>query len=185
MSETKSPNEPLFEFRYLRRRMIVTLMGCLILMPIFVYALFADAGPSTFKLVVGKCGALVFLAVTIPAILDMLLLKEIRLYKHKIVKVWNLIGVRELELARVGLRCQNVPELGIGKKGFFRLGRNSVWCWIMDMFRITGISYNEQFADPIEVRKLNILLAELSGRSSDEFEQTVTMKRLIKDGVLR
>lgn len=176
--ETKSADEPLFALKYMKRRMIVPLMGGLFFIPMEFYALFVHVSRSTFELIMVKSGAIIFLLIVIPALADMLLLKEIRFYKDRIVKTWKLASGRELQLAQVGLRCQEL--LGIGKKSFFEQGRNPYWGWLPAMFHISGISYNEQFADRKKVKQLNSLLAELSGRKVEEFEQTVTMDRLVK-----
>jgi hypothetical protein len=176
----KLRDEPLLVLKYLKRRMIVTIMGSLVLLPMFFYGLFGHASRSTFELIMVQSSALIFISVAIPALIDMLLFGEKRLYKDRIVKVWKLIGARELKLAEVGLRCQNI--MGVRKKGFFKQGRNPYWGWIPAMFRLTGISYSEMYADQGRVRRLNCLLAELSGRKIEEFEQTATIEKLIKGG---
>jgi hypothetical protein len=85
-----------------------------------------------------------------------------------------------VKLAEVGLRCQNMMD--VGKKGVFKQGRNQYWGWIPSMFLVTGIRYNEAFADQEKVKRPNSLLAELSGRKIEEFQQTGTMERMIKGG---
>jgi hypothetical protein len=55
----------------------------------FLYGLFVHDSRSTFELIMVKSGALIFLFVAIPALIDMLLLREIRLYKDRIVKAWK------------------------------------------------------------------------------------------------
>jgi hypothetical protein len=178
-SDLTSLEEPLFVLKYLKRRMIVLIMGCLFIVPMEFYALFVHAARSTFELIFVKLGALLFLLLVIPGLLDMMLVKEIRLYKDRIVKVWRLIGRRELELAEAGLRCQSFPTIGIGKKGFFKQGTNVFWGRLLATFFVTEIAYNEHFADRVEVEQLNRILGELSGRQPEEFEQTVEMERLI------
>lgn len=179
--ERKSCDQPLLVLRYLKRRMIVPMMAVFILLPMEYYGLFVHVSRSTFELIMVKAGAIIFLLIVLPALADMLLFKEIRLYRDRIVKVWKLLGSREMHLAKVGLAYETDRLFGVGKKRFFAQGRNSVREWLLGTFHIAGISYKEHFADRGQVKQLNALLAELSGRKVEEFEQTGTMERLIKE----
>ena len=177
--ETKSADKPLFVLRYRKRRMIVPILGALFIVPIMFYGLFGHAAQSILEFVIVKTVPLGFLLLVIPALGDMLLVKEIRLYRNRIVKAWKLIGAREMELANVGLKSRSAPTAGVGSKYFFTVDRKPYWGRLAAMFYITGITYQEHFADQKQVRQMNSLLAELSGRKVEEFEQTVTMERLI------
>jgi hypothetical protein len=105
--------------------------------------------------------------------MDLLLFKEIRLYRDRIVRVWKGIGERAIRLADARLSSN------------FRGGlRAKVIChqdtsWLGAIAK--GVNYNEELADPKDVLNLNSLLAELSGRKVEEFEETTRLKTFIKD----
>ena len=95
------------------------------------------------------------------------MIREIRVYKDRIVQVWWLLGSYELHLLHarlqvsagrrgrvIALTDRNVPHF----RGFFKT-----------------VSYYDQLADPKDVKRLNLLLAELSGRKPEEFEQCGTI----------
>gem|GEM_PF-2466967 len=172
--------EPLFVLRYQRRRMILPIMFSLIIIPICVFGPFL-AAESAFGFIMGMAGAVITLLSFLPGVADMLLLKEIRFYRDKIVKEWKFTRLRELELAEAGLSSKVSSAWGLGKKWFFEHGKNSAWERILSAFFFTtGISYQEHFADRRQVKQLNSLLAELSGRKIEEFEKSGIMERLIR-----
>jgi hypothetical protein len=148
--------------------------------PIYFGALVAVFS-STLDLVITKLAALLLFFIFAPFLVDMLLFKEIRLYRDRIVKEWRLVGSRELDLADVGLMSQGWSAMGIGAKCFFKQGMGPFWRFLMSFVHQIGITYKEHLADPKKVKQLNSLLAELSGRRIEEFEQTVTMEKFIKD----
>ncbi len=179
-SQVESYDEPLFILKYQKRRMIVPIIGVLFFMPFIIYGLFVDISLSTLQLIMGKLCASLLLVIMLPFLVDMLLFEEVRLYRNRIVKTWKLLGERELALAKVGLMSQSWPTWGIGAKCFFEQGMSPYWRWLTAIFHSMGITYKEHFADRKKVKQLNSLLAELSGRRVEEFEQTVTMERLIQ-----
>jgi len=182
MSEPGSDDQPLFVLKYRKRRMIFPLLAALLfLMPITCYVLFVHVAQSTFEFILVNLCALLLLLLIAPFFADMLLFKEIRLYKDRIVKEWKLIGTQEQELAKAGLDSQSMPTLGVGAKSFFEVGMNQWLRWLMAIFHSIGITYKEHLADRQQVKQLNSLLAKLSGRKVEEFEQTIQMEKLIKE----
>jgi len=107
-------------------------------------------------------------------VIDLVLFKEIRLYQDRIVKVWELLGQRE-----IGLTNATLTDLS---SDAFRSKRisNQTRRWLPGLFN--GISYDEDLPDPEDVKKLNRLLAALSGRSVRELRESVRLVRLIKEG---
>jgi hypothetical protein len=146
------------------------------------FGLFVHVAKSALELIVAKSGALLFILLMVPALIEMLLVKEIRLYRDRIVKEWKLIGRRELKLAKARLVSKNMPTLGIGAKHFYEQETHPGWHWLPDAPYKPGVFYGESFADRKKVKQFNSLLAELSGRKIEEFEQTGTMERLLKRG---
>ena len=177
----KSSDEPLFVLNDQKRKLILYIVGGLFLMLMVYFFLFVVAVSSTLDLIITKLGALLWLFILAPILVDMLLFKEIRLYGDRIVKEWRLVGSRELDLAEVGLISQSWPTWGIGAKCFFKQGMSPFWRLLIAVVHQIGITYKEHLADPTKVKKLNSLLAELSGRKIEEFEQTVTMERFVKN----
>jgi hypothetical protein len=124
---------------------------------------------------------LLYLFFGVPFVTEMLLFKEIQLYRDRIVKAWRLIGTKELKLSLVALDSRCSPKSGVGGKYFFQRGMSPYWRALMPYCYFSGITYQESFADKNEVKQLNSLLAKLSGRRIEEFEQTVTLEKFIED----
>jgi hypothetical protein len=180
--EMQPCDEPLFVLKYQKRKLVLYIVGVLVLMPMLYICLFVIVASSILDVIVGKLGALLLFFMFASFLAEMLLFKEIRLYRDKIVKEWRLLGSRELGLAEVGLISQSWATSGIGAKCFFRKGMSPFWRWLMSFVHSIGITYKENLADQKKVKQLNSLLAELSGRKIEEFEQTVTMERLMERG---
>jgi len=145
------------------------------------YGLFAHIGRSTFDLIFARSFGFLSLLICGAGVTEILLFKEIRLYRDRIVKAWKLIGTRELELAKAGLGS-GMSISGYGTKFFFKQGMSTYWLIPMAFFHSMGITYHEYFADQRKVKQLNSLLAELTGRKVAEFEKMGTMKKLIERG---
>jgi hypothetical protein len=177
----RSDDEPLFVLRYQKRKLILYIVPVLLWMWFLYFCVFVAVAPSILDFIIAKLGALLLFFIFAPFLADMLLFKEIRVYRDRIVKEWRLVGSRELDLADVGLISQSWTAWGIGAKCFFKQGMGPFWRWLMSFFHQIGITYKEHLADPKKVKQLNSLLAELSGRRIEEFEQTVTMERFVKD----
>jgi hypothetical protein len=92
-----------------------------------------------------------------------------------------LLGAIEVKLANAKLT--GYRRLGAGTKTFYNqesLPSFVLWALLGTFFR-GGICYTEHFADPKDVKELNRLLAELSGRKVEEFERSrILMPKLIK-----
>ncbi len=123
---------------------------------------------------------LMYLFFCVPFVTEMLLFNEIRLYRDRIVKEWKLIGTKGLELAKLGLDCRSTSKLGIGGKYFFEQGMSPSRRALAPYLYIIGITYQESFADREQVKQLNSLLAELSGRQVEELEKKGIMEPFIR-----
>ncbi len=110
-------------------------------------------------------------------VMDLALFSEIRLYRDRIVKRWNLLGEREVRLANAKLIGRGYS--GRVEKMFFE--QESSWLWALPgTFFREFVSYREELADPKDVKELNRLLAELSGRKVEELERPeISMPKLI------
>jgi hypothetical protein len=113
--------------------------------------------------------------------IDLTLSNDIRLYRDRIVKRWTLLGEREVRLANAKLI--GYSRLGGGAKTFYNQESYPsfvLWRLLGTFFR-GGVCYSETLADPKDVKELNRLLAELSGRKVEEFERPrISMPKLIK-----
>jgi hypothetical protein len=142
-----------------------------------------DAHPLRSR-VIGVIG----LCIVAPIFLDILLFREVRLYKDRMVKIWNYIGKREIKLADARLLSIADYAIGDGRfklrsynkiMRFFDRRTNVAWSYMPCM----GVFYNEMPADQDDVKKLNTLPADLTGRKVEEFEQPrIRMDRLIQEG---
>jgi len=177
----KSHDEPLFVLKYQKRKVILWVLFCLWPIPLFYYALFLHTYQFAPNLIFAILNGLMYLFFCVPYVTEMVLFNEIRLYRDRIVKEWKLIGTRELVLAKLGIDSRCSPQLGIGGKYFFEQGMSQSLRALMPYFYITGITYQESFADRRDVKQLNSLLAELSGRHVEEFEKKCIMEALIKE----
>jgi len=96
--------------------------------------------------------------------------REIRLHSNRIVKIWKYLGPVQIRLADAKL-------LGSGpRKGFY--DRNDTTFHLV----ANRVNYDESLADAGDVRRMNSLLADLSGRRVEEFqEKEITMNPLVKE----
>jgi len=181
-AETKPHEEPLFVLQYQEYKTILPRIGITLVALLFGFAALAAPSRGNVDLIIKFFAAACFLLVGTLA-LDALLFREIRLYEDRIVRIWELIGATEIKLAeaKVVIRC--VGALGLSSKSIVHSGSNVHWGWLADAFRFTAIHYHEHFAHPDDVRKMNSLLAELSGRKIEEFERSTTMQRLMKEHI--
>jgi hypothetical protein len=181
-SQVKSYDDPLFVLKYQKRKVIPMVVLWLLFFGLLgSYGLFGHVGRSTFDLIFARSIGFISLLICGAFVSETLLFKEIRLYRDRIVKAWKLIGTRELELAKVGLDS-GMSISGYGAKYFFEQGMSRYWRGLAICFHSMGITYQEYFADEREVKRLNGLLAELTGRKVEEFEQMGRMERLIERG---
>jgi hypothetical protein len=177
----QSYGDPLFVLKYQKRKVIPMAVLWLLLFGLLgTYGLFAHIGRSTFHLIFARSFGFMCLLICGAGVAEILLFKEIRLYRDRIVKAWRLIGTRELELAKAGLGS-GMSISGYGTKSFFEQGMSPYWLVPMAFFHSMGITYHEYFADERRVKRLNDLLAELSGRKIEEFDKMGTMERFIKE----
>ncbi len=174
-SKSDSCDEPLIVLKYRRGKVFRRLI--LFFVPFYIvgFVLFHENPPPFYE-------ALCVLVLSIfgSAFVDIILFREVRLYKDRMVKIWNFIGKREVRLADARLRCTAVA---IGKAG----PRNKYMCVSSRQTNVVcssplGVTYDEKLADPDDARKLNILLADLTGRRVEEFEQPrIRMDRLVRE----
>ncbi len=175
-SKSASCDEPLFVLKYRSRKIIRRLILFFIPFYIIWFALFHENPPLLMKVV-----CVLTLSIFGSMFLDILFFREVRLYEDRMVKIWNFLGKTEVTLADARLRCTAVA---IGKAGphnkymcMSNRQTNLVWSSIL------GVTYDEMLADPDDVKKLNTLLADLTGRRVEEFEQPrIRIDRLIQEG---
>lgn len=93
---------------------------------------------------------------------DVILTHEIVLYRSKIVKTWRVGLKREVEFAYSRFRAMKTP--------FFSTKRFYPY-WISNFFTpILGVFYDETLVSAKDVRRMNHLLAEISGGDINLFE---------------
>jgi hypothetical protein len=180
----ESSDEPLFVLKYRREKVMKILMPGLFPLALFGLAAFdvVDVPDRFLVRVAGIIGLFIF----VPYFLELLLFREVRLYKDRIVKIWNHIGNREVNLADARLLATADDAIGVGRfklgpysktKRIFDRRTNVAWSYMPCI----GVFYNEMLADQDDVKKLNTLLADLTGRKVEEFEQPRTrIDRLIQ-----
>jgi hypothetical protein len=174
---SESSDEPLFVLKYRREKVIKRLIPFFFFFYIVGFGLFHKHPPRYMQVVgVITLSCLVFL------FMDILLFKKVLLYNDKMVRVGHLFGNREISLADAQLQGRAVV-FGLGRltivhnkyKCFSQRGLIELWA------ETVGVSYYEMLADPDDVKKLNALLADLTGRRVEEFEQlSIRMDRLIE-----
>jgi hypothetical protein len=178
----KSYDDPLVVLKYQKRKVIPMVVLVLIsLIPLGLYCLFAHVPRSTFDLIFARSIGFLLLLVQGAFIIEIILFKEVRLYRDAIVKIWKLLGTKELELSKAGLGS-GMSIAHFGTKYFFKQGMRTYWLFPMAFFHSMGITYLEYFADERKVKQMNILLAELTGRKVAEFEKRGVMEKLIERG---
>jgi hypothetical protein len=180
-----SCDEPLFVLKYRREKVMKILIPALLPLALFGLGVFdvVDVPNRLLLRVTGVIG----LFIVVPFFLEGLLFREVRLYKDRMVKIWNCIGKREVNLADAGLLATADDAIGVGRfklgpyskiKRFFDRRTNVAWSYMPCM----GVFYNELAADQDDVKKLNTLLADLTGRKVEEFEpRRFRMDRLIQE----
>jgi hypothetical protein len=173
-SQIKPHDEPLFVLKYLGYKTIMPILGLFLLVIFLGLVTFVAPSKGRFDLVLKPALGLCFLLCGI-LLIDLVLFQEIQLYKDRIVKVWTGIGATEIKLADAMIGSRMSDVLGLGKKAICHSEFNVNWGWLSSIFRLTAVEYQEHFADPNDVKKMNSLLAELSGRRVEEFEQSMTM----------
>jgi hypothetical protein len=168
--------QPLFVLKYQTWRVAWKVFWALVVVLPVGLILVVKGGASRtglkFLLVVIGGSLISFAAVF--AIFDSLFSKEIRIYKDKIIKVWHLLGRREIELRNA--RLDGKKMLLVSTKTISKQDRNGF------LANFKGIFYDEHLAKPKDIKKLNSILAELTGRKSEEFEQyKMKFLKLVKE----
>jgi hypothetical protein len=159
-SESETGDEPLFVLKYRRVQFIARLIPFFFIFFVLGYGAF-DGPPPLFQ-VLAVLGFLIY----VPIFVIFLFFREVRLYKDRIVRVWYFLGRRQVKLADAQMK------LSTGVIGPFN--RFKTICdkrANVEWGLFTGVSYNEKLADPNDVKRLNSLLAALTGRKVEEFEQ--------------
>ena len=178
--EIKPHDEPLFVLKYVGYKTIIPKIGLLLLVLFLGFVVLVAPSKGRLDLILKPASGLLFLLCG-AIFIDLVLFREIQPYEDRIVKVWTGIGATEIKLADAMIGSRMSDVLGLGKKGICHSEFNVHWGWLSSIFRLTAVEYQEHFADPNDVKKMNSLLAELSGRKVEEFEQSMTMQRLMKD----
>ncbi len=158
--------EPLFVLKYRRSARLVLMVVMLFIIVFFAHFALVTI-PRSADSKFHKVFEIFLIALVWPAAVyffcDQLMVREIRLYKDRIVQVWWLLGSYELLLRNARLRV--LP----GHRGKVISLRDRNLPRFTGLFKI--VCYYDQLPDPKDVRRLNGLLAELSGRQIAEFEQ--------------
>jgi uncharacterized membrane protein len=175
-SQITSREEPLFVLKYRRRRVLLWLF--IYFFYAFSFGLFAFVPlPAKDGIVLVLLAKFVFGLMSLYGLfqfIDLLLFKEILIYQDRIVKVWKCIGARGIKLSDAGLTIA-IPSGRLGRT-VYNLGTKRY------LRGITCIFWLDDLACPKEVKKLNSLLAYLSGIKLKEIEYPVPLKKLIKEG---
>jgi len=176
-SEMKSDDELLFVVKYQSYKVFLRVVWCTLIGILTGLAVFATAMTEQFGfkvlfvIIVGSfgVGAAVFL------VIDTILFNEVRLYSDRIVKIWKIIDPVEVRFENARLDGIWVP---VGsRKRIFDINTSKL------MAIIKGVCYDESLVETEDIGKMNSLLADLSGRRVEEFEQiTITMDPLVKEG---
>ncbi|MEW6352265.1 MAG: hypothetical protein AB1646_24710 [Thermodesulfobacteriota bacterium] len=106
---------------------------------------------------------------------EMVLFREIRVYRNRIVKAWIGLGEREVAWAHASLYGYGIKESAIrlrwvcdGRIKIHPILNPGLGTSFLPPFR--GVLYDEGLADRDDATRLNALLAELSGRTVAEFQ---------------
>ncbi|MBI4964086.1 MAG: hypothetical protein HY913_12475 [Desulfomonile tiedjei] len=176
--ESKSDDEPLFVLRY-RKFHVLLRAFCFAVLALFLGGMsFIPPYTGPLDLLFRPFSVFLFL-VFILSLIDLLLFKEVRLHKDRIVLVRRFTGQIGIDLGK--LRLVNTST-GMARKSFFKQDASYLLAWIFSVFLFRGFSYYEDLADPQDARKLNAFLALMSGRKSTELNQPGMMFRFIKEG---
>lgn len=174
--DMKSNDEPLLVLRYERWKVALRVVSWAFAGAFlgFLWALVMNrtsGATLTFATILGGFSvlAVVFLAV------NTLLFKEARLYSDRIVKIWRRFKPVEVRLANARLVGRRSWQIQC--KTFYdrrpKEGRT----------REEVIYYDEKLMRAEDVREMNRLLAELSGRRIEEFEANrMILDPLVKEG---
>ncbi len=163
-SQEESSAEPLFILRYNIPTTIFRIVWYCLITLIFAGVV---AVPGTNMSQLWHTLAVIyvgffFLAFTFWTV-DMILFKEIHLYQDRIVKVWRLIGQRQIKLSSAKFSRVNY-DWSISNRGSVNRvtisDRRTSRYWAS----IKGIHYDEGLADWNDVKKLNRLLESLSAK---------------------
>jgi hypothetical protein len=181
LSASDSRDQPLFVLKYRSsiRAGLVFSFGFLIFF-FWVFILILPAHSFMDKFFMKPFAGIISLPFLFQLI-DLLLFKEFRLYRDRVVKVWKLLGSAEIRLANARLVGWGFSSLKV--KYFSDHSRIPSHKWLQALCPsrpLRFVSYAEHYADPQDVEKLTKHLAELSGRKVEEFKAArIDMKRLI------
>jgi hypothetical protein len=183
-SKNDSCDEPLFVLKYRRREVVKRLIYYILPFAVLGNGIFHWWPPQGLgELLLEVMGAIA-LFICGAFFTDILFFREVRLYKDKFVKIWQFIGTMQIELVNAQLRCVAGPTISAGP---FSAGPLNKYMRVFDrqtnvaLSYIKAVCYDEKLADQDDVKKLNTLLADLTGRKVEEFEQPrIKIARLIE-----
>jgi hypothetical protein len=158
-----SDDEPLFVPKYRRGQVIARMIPFFI--AFFALGYGAFAGPP-FIQVLAVLGFFIY----VPIFIHFLFLREVRLYKDRIVGIWYFLGRRQVKLADAQMRISR-GVIGPYNRCKTICDKRANPDWGL----FNGVFYNEKLADPNDVKTLNSFLAALTGRKVEEFEQENAM----------
>ncbi len=161
--KSESSDEPLFVLKYRRGQVIARSIPFFFAFFVLGYGLFV--GPPLFQ-VLAVLGFFIY----VPIFIHFLFLREVRLYKDRIVGIWYFLGQRQVKLEDAQMKISSGVIGPYNRcKTICDKRANAEWGLLR------GVFYNEKLADPNDVKSLNALLAGLTGRKVGEFEQEDAM----------
>ncbi len=121
---------------------------------------------------------------------EIVLFREIRVCRDRIVKVWRWFGEREVAWAHASVQgygnkvsSHRLRWVSDGRMKIHPVFSPGLGTGFLPPFR--GVLFNECDAEPEDVRKLNAVLAEISERNVEEFEPLwFKMDLFIKDLII-
>jgi hypothetical protein len=174
-SKSDSCDEPLFVLKYRRGKVIWRLLAFLPVLCIFGYGINALKDPHGLKEMFLLVGGVLSLFIYGLAFIDILFFEAVRVYSDRVVKIWKFIGERQIRFVDAQLRGAAGNLKYVIYKTIFHKQTNVIFSYIL------GVSYDEMLANPDDIQKLNTLLAALTARKVEEFEQpSVRIRKLIE-----
>jgi hypothetical protein len=170
--------KPLFVLKY-RRFTDLLLIALLAVGFIFFAYLASSTVVKGFHSVICPPFFWLMAILALRALIENVSFKEIRLYNDKIVQVWRW-GTTEIAISNAGLKTVHTRAGNV--KIIFDQKAKIYSGWIQYFFFFwKAVVYEEAWADPEDAKKLNAMLAYLSGRRVQELEND--LDKLIKQGV--
>lgn len=159
----------IFSFKYNKYKLLWRTVVYFIIPPIMMYKIVfvwsVNSNKPFYILFFSKFFGSLFLFMIISNILLTLSTQEVLLYKNKIVKKMC-FGIKKYILFE-NCKIDGMKTPFFSTKKFFCLNTPVLFSPIF------GVFYDENLADSDDIKKMNLYLSELSGRSCEEFEKNI------------